>query len=129
MLPTADSPAERRPTLPRFLPKKNTNASRMPTARVPLSAGRISVSTPVPASLVRADRNVPSENAFPVRAERVAGVLHRMFPTVQVRASTRVTRISAPPLHPHVQEAEPITPAPVRVHPAAQERNAREVHA
>ena len=116
------------PIHPLFLPKKNTNVSKTPIAPAPSSADRISVSTRVQVLPVREARNVPSESASRVRAEKAAGVLHSMFPTARARVSTRVIRTDALRRLRRAQEAEPTIPVPVRVHPAARGRSAREVH-
>ena len=126
-LPTADSPAGKSfIRLPWFL-KKSTNVSEIPTARAFWSAGRISVSTPVQVSPVRADNAVPSGNVSRVRAARPADVRRPTFPTARARVLIRVIRTDALRRLRRVQEAERITPVPVRVHPAVRGRSAREV--
>ena len=95
----------------------------MPIAPAPSSAGRISVSTPVQASPVREARNAPSGNASRVRAVKAVGVPRPTFPTARVHASTRVILISVRLPHRRAREAEPTTPVPVRVHPAARGRS------
>ena len=95
----------------------------MPIAPVHSSAARISVSTPVQVSPVRADSAVPSVSASRVRAGKLAGVLHPMFPMARARVSTRVILISVRLPHRRAREAEPTTPVPVRVHPAARGRS------
>ncbi len=95
----------------------------MPIAPAPSSADRISVSTPVQASPVREARNAPSGNASRVRAVKAVGVPRPTFPTARVHASTRVILISVRLPHRRAREAEPTTPVPVRVHPAARGRS------
>ena len=92
-------------------------------APAPSSADRISVSTPVQASPVREARNAPSGNASRVRAVKAADVPGQPFQAVQVHVLTRAIPISARLPHRRAREAEPTTPVPVRVHPAARGRS------
>ena len=97
--------------------------SKTPIVPVHSFADRISVSIPVQVSPVRVGSAVPSVSASRVRAGKLAGVLHPMFPMARARVSTRVILISVRLPHRRAREAEPTTPVPVRVHPAARGRS------